>query len=43
MLTVFITRSRRDALGLTTGQPLEIAEPGGWLKIAPSARPDDSN
>ena len=36
---VVIPKALRDALGLTAGQPLEIAERDGRLEIVPAATP----
>ena len=36
---VVIPKALRDALGLTAGQPLEIAERDGRLEIAPAPTP----
>ncbi|MGH3949585.1 MAG: AbrB/MazE/SpoVT family DNA-binding domain-containing protein [Pseudonocardiaceae bacterium] len=36
---VVIPKALRDALGLTTGQPLEIAERDGRLEIVPAPTP----
>ena len=36
---VVIPKALRDALGLTPGQPLEIAERDGHLEIVPAATP----
>lgn len=36
---VVIPKALRDALGLTTGQPLEIAERDGRLEIMPAPTP----
>jgi AbrB family looped-hinge helix DNA binding protein len=36
---VVIPKPLRDALGLTAGQPLEIAERDGRLEIVPAATP----
>jgi AbrB family looped-hinge helix DNA binding protein len=36
---VVIPKSLRDALGLTPGQPLEIAERDGHLEIVPAPTP----
>ena len=36
---VVIPKALRDALGLTAGQPLEIAERDGHLEIAPAPTP----
>ena len=36
---VVIPKALRDALGLTAGQPLEIAERDGHLEIVPAAIP----
>ena len=36
---VVIPKALRDALGLTAGQPLEMAERDGRLEIVPAATP----
>jgi AbrB family looped-hinge helix DNA binding protein len=36
---VVIPKALRDALGLTTGQPLEITERDGLLEIVPAPTP----